>query len=282
MNLDPFAGLQDQQPPTPHEAVANLLAAGKRGYVPIRNVLVQHDSGVPGGVRASKLAEFVTNRQERALDALLLLYALQPVGITEDPLPLGAWANLLSTRTSCGVTTVSKTFRVLDEMGLVSRERRGPHTVITPLHEDGHRQTWFRPGSNPDLAEGFFTLPHEYWTGHYVDKLRLPGKAMLLIMLKETQSQSRPTFSMAVERAQAWYGISERTAERGYKELSDLALTDVRIQRVASPRLPAGVLREVYHRALLEPFSTSYRNTLQRAAARKNKTAGQTSPGESR
>jgi hypothetical protein len=281
MSTDPFSGLQDDKPPTPHEAVATLLDAGKRGYVPIRNVLVQHPAEVSGGVRSAKLAEFVTERQERALDALLLLYALQPVGISEDPLPLGAWANLLSTRTPCGVTTVSKTFRVLEEMDLVSRERRGPFTVITPLLEDGHGGAWFRPGSDPAVTEGFFTLPHKYWTQHYVDALRLPGKAMLLIMLKETQSHKRPTFSMAVERAKEWYGISERTAERGYKELNDLGLVDTRIQRVASARLPAGVLRQVYHRALRSPFSTEDRTALQRAAARTNKQSAGNSPGGS-
>jgi hypothetical protein len=41
---------------------------------------------------------------------------------------------------------------------------------------------------------------------------------MLLIMLAETQALTKTAFNMPVERAQEWYGISERTAERGYGE----------------------------------------------------------------
>ncbi|MGF0313705.1 hypothetical protein [Rhodococcus sp. IEGM1428] len=279
MNSDPFSGLQDQKPPTPDEAVQALLDAGKRGYVTLRNVLAQHPPGTAAGTRDAKLAEFVTRRQERALDAFLLLHALQPVGISADPLPLGAWANLLSTRNPCSVTTVSKTFRILEDMDLITRRRRGPSTVIEPLHEDGSKDPWFRPGSNSSIKEGFFTLPHEYWTSGYADQLRLPGKAMLLIILKETQSPTRPTFSMAVERAKDWYGISERTAERGYKELGDLGLIDTRIQLVASPKLPANVRRQVYHRALRDPFSTARRVALQRTAARVTRTPAPPSTG---
>ncbi|MGK2320796.1 hypothetical protein [Gordonia rhizosphera] len=264
MSFDPFAGLQDQQAPSPTEAVAELLADSKRGYVPIRDVLVQREDDAPS--RSAKLAEFVTSRQERALDALLLLYALQPIHLTEEPLPLGAWANLLSTRTPCSTSTVSRTFRVLEEMRLVTRSRSGPKTVIAPLHESADGSEWFRPGSNAAVKEGFFTLPHEFWTAGYSDRLHLPGKTMLLIILKETQSKQRPTFSMAVERAQRWYGISERTAERGYGELGAAGLLDVQVQRKGSARLPAGVLRPIYHRALRDPFSTSHRAELQRTA----------------
>ncbi|WP_181724205.1 hypothetical protein [Nocardia gipuzkoensis] len=268
MNADPFAGLVDEDALGPQEALAALLSSAKRDYVPVRNVFVQRPSGEKR--RSSMLAMFVGQRQERALDAILTLYALQPVLSEDDPLPLGAWANILSTRKSCGLTTASKTFRVLEDMGLVTRVRQGHRTVITPLLEDGSRQAWSRPGAQGgDLVSsgGYFTIPHEYWTDGYIDRLRLPGKAMLLIMLKETQGS--PPFEMAIDRAQKWYGISERTAERGYIQLSAEGLLDVHIQRSASPRLPKGVLRERYHRALRDPFSTNRRRELQ-AEARKH------------
>lgn len=268
MNVDPFAGLVDDVALEPREALTLLLSSAKRDYVPVRNVFVQKPPG--GKQRSSMLALFVSQRQERALDAILTLYALQPVLSEDDPLPLGAWANILSTRKPCGLTTASKTFRALEDMGLVTRARLGHRTVITPLLEDGSRQEWSRPGAQGgDLVSlgGYFTIPHEYWTDGYIDRLRLPGKAMLLIMLKETQGN--PPFEMAVERAQTWYGISERTAERGYAELSGEKLLDIRIQRSASPRLPKGVLRERYHRALRDPFSTHRRRELQ-AEARKH------------
>ena len=38
---------------------------------------------------------------------------------------------------------------------------------------------------------------------------------MLLLSLAETQDPKRPSFAMAYERASEWYGVSERTAERG-------------------------------------------------------------------
>lgn len=269
MSIDPFAELVDDVPLSPTEALRVLLTSAKRDYTPVRNLFVQQPSG--SADRASVLASFVTNRQERALDAILTLYALQPVLSDDDPLPLGAWANILGTRRPCGLTTVSKTFRTLENMRLVTRKRRGHLTIVTPLLEDGSGRPWSKPGLQPDEpagSGGYFTLPHEYWTDGYIDRLRLPGKAMLLIMLKETQG--KPPFEMAVDRAQKWYGISERTAERGYAELNAEKLLDIHVQRVASPRLPKGVLRERYHRALRDPFSTVRRRDLQLEARKKS------------
>lgn len=271
MTSDPFSSLQDEVPPTPHEARKTLLDSARRGYVPVRNVFVQQDPG--NEERGSILAALVTKRQERALDALLTLYALQPILTADDPLPLGVWSNILSTRTPCGVTTASKTFRFLEDAALLTRTRRGLSTVLTPLREDGTGRPWNRPGMRADDAPSgpiqdgaYFTIPHEYWNDGYIDRLRLPGKAMLLIMLKETQG--KPSFEMAVDRAKRYYGISERTAERGYRELNDEKLLLTHIQKTASARLPAGVMREIYHRALRDPFSTDHRRNLQTEAAR--------------
>ena len=272
MTSDPFSGLKDELPPTPHEARKILLDSARRGYVPVRNVFVQQDPG--SAERGSMLAALVTKRQERALDALLTLYALQPILTPDDPLSLGVWANILSTRTPCGLTTASKTFQVLEGMGLLTRTRRGLSTVLTPLREDGTGLPWNRPGMRADDAPSgpiqdgaYFTIPHEYWNDGYIDRLRLPGKAMLLIMLKETQGKL--TFEMAVDRAKRYYGISERTAERGYRELDNEDLLLVHIQKTASARLPAGVMRSIYHRALRDPFSTDHRRNLQVEAGKK-------------
>lgn len=112
---------------------------------------------------------------------------------------------------------------------------------------------------------GFFTLPHEYWTDGYCDRLTLPGKAMLLILLAETQNPKTPAFRMAAARAPQWYGMSERTAERGYTELSREGVLLVKRVKVADPRHPAG-RRDDYWRALAHPFSTPDRARLQKAA----------------
>jgi hypothetical protein len=45
-----------------------------------------------------------------------------------------------------------------------------------------------------------------------LDRLHLPGLAVLLVALKETAATS--VFSVPVEHFEAWYGCSERTAER--------------------------------------------------------------------
>lgn len=99
-----------------------------------------------------------------------------------------------------------------------------------------------------------------------MDRLTFPGKAMFLIMLSETTQN--PSFAMAAERAPSWYGISERTAERGYKELrnqetaegSPLLLEHPQYKRNA--RSPTGYLT-VVHRALSGPYSQAARAKLQ-------------------
>lgn len=273
MNSNPFAGLEDQVSLGPHQALTELLGSAKRGYAPLRNIFVQRPNDEE--VRASFLAHLVTNRQERALDTFLMLHALQPI-LTDSPLPLGTWAHILSTAKPCAVTTVSKTFRTLDQLKLVTRTRERHSSVVTPLLEDGSGQPWFRPGSlAPKVVDNYFTIPHEYWTSGYVDRLHLPGKAMLLIMLKETQG--KPAFDMAVERAHRYYGISERTAERGYGELSRENLLQIHVQRLTSPRLPPNVFRDKYWRALRSPFSTDARAALQVAARAPSAKASETS-----
>jgi hypothetical protein len=198
------------------------------------------------------------------LDALLLLHALQPV-LPGSPLTLGVWANLLSTRTKCTKSAASKAFLELEELGLARRDTVGRTFVIEPLREDQSGEAWTRPGVTEEEGPGFFTLPHEYWTGGYCDRLALPGKAMLLILLAETQNPKTPAFRMAAARAPQWYGLSERTAERGYTELSRENLLLVKRVKVADPRHPAG-RRDDYWRALAHPFSPPDRARLQKVA----------------
>lgn len=256
------------------DALVELLDSAKRGFVPMRNDLVQHPPTAPE--RAAALSKLVSGRYERSVDALLVLHATWPV-LANDPIPLAAWAHLLSTRKKCGPTTASKSFGVLEDLKLITRRREGRKLVVTPLHESGDGREWTRPRSRSSDTGGFFVIPHQYWTDGYADRLRLPGKTMLLIMLKETQGT--PVFTMPVERAPAWYGISERTAERGYAELLDQGLIQTHIQKVPSARLGPGVYRKIYHRALRGPFATDSRKQLQDATAAR--TRAQQSKGSS-
>lgn len=262
--IDPFADLEDQAALAPAATRQALLKATKRGYTPLRNGLVQkHEPDEPGGSRGAVLGQLVHERLERPLDALMMLHAMQPILDEDDPLPMSAWAQLLSTRTSCSPNAASKAFSVLVELGLATRRQTGTTQIIEPLLEDGSGGSWTRAGIDPD--DRYFVVPDAYWTDGLACKLRLPGKAMLLIILKETQDPKSLTFAMAVERAMSWYGVSERTAERGYGELSQAGVLRTKIQKVADPRAPGG-LRKIYHRALVEPFGTHDRVRLQAAA----------------
>ncbi|HEY8790441.1 MAG TPA: hypothetical protein VIM10_15100 [Actinopolymorphaceae bacterium] len=264
---DPFAGLEDDATPTGAEVAARLLADTRRGWVPLRKVLVQRPNTEL--TRSSTLAKFVTGRRETALDALLLLHALGPI-LDGSPLPMAVWANALQLT---GPNAASKAFATLEDMRLVDRVRgEGTATNVVPLLEDGSGLAWSRPGSTAGNAgPGYFALPDDYWTAGWNRRLSLPGKAMLLIMLAETQDPNKTpsTFAMPVEKAKDWYGISERTAERGYRELGVNKIMRVKEQAVKDHRSPTGV-RKVMHRALTGPFSTAARASAQaqsRAAA---------------
>ena len=196
----------------------------------------------------------MTGRHERALDALLLIHALEPI-LGGSPLPLGTWARALSLASPCKPSGASSAFKTLEAMGLITRTTSGAHPLVMPLKEDGSGAAWMRPGSPGDTVEkGYFVIPHDYWTAGVSATLRMPGKAMLLIMLAETSNE--PSFTMAVERAQGWYGISERTAERGYRELDKAGLLLTHIQKVPAPRHPLG-MSQVYHRADLQRATRS-------------------------
>ncbi|AXO32608.1 hypothetical protein [Micromonospora sp. B006] len=269
MTNDPFEGLVDEQPPDGRAVREQLLRDAKRGFAKLRKVFVQRPSG---GERASVLADMVRGRQERALDALLLLHALEPV-LDGSPLPLGTWAKMLgSKKNPCTSPTASRAFDVLVDRKLITRRADGKRVVVHPLLEDGSGLSWDRPGQNRStVGKGYLTIPHEYWTSGLVDQLTLPGKAMFLIMLAETTQN--PRFSMAVARAPKWYGISERTAERGYKELREIKVADDQpllrehLQVVADPRSPTQ-LRPVWHRALSDPYSQAARAAQQSATTK--------------
>jgi DNA-binding transcriptional regulator YhcF (GntR family) len=258
----PFEGLVDDSPPTPEESRAALLKRAKRGFVPVRKEFVQKRRGATGEPRGSMLAKFVTSKQGRALDALLLVHGLYPVTRSE-PLDTRAWARLLSAGTRCTPNAASKAFSVLEEMQLIRRELNGRQTFITPLSETGDGSEWTRAGEDKDEdGPGFFTIPHAYWIDGLAEKLTMPGKAMLLVLLHDTNSPKTMTFTAPLDRMSEWYGISERTAERGYKELRAAGVLAEHDRKVVDHKHPAG-RRLVRHRALRPPFDTFSRMSLQ-------------------
>jgi len=260
MTADPFEGILDETRSTPLGARTALLSDAKRGWVPIRKTFVQHAN--TAATRPSVLGALVSGRLELALDALLILHALMPV-LPGSPLPLSTWADLLATKGVPNTAVTSRVLRNLQKRGLLTYATVGKYAEVIPKMEDGSGHDWVKAGSVAEHGPGYFTIPYDYWTTDLVNRLGLPGKAMLLVSLAETSK--KPSFPMAVERAQEWYGFSERTAERGFSQLSAENLLQVHIQKVNDNRVPGGV-RRIYHRALRAPYSMQHRATLQQTA----------------
>lgn len=264
---DPFEGFENETPADATFTRAELLGQAKRGFVRIRKDFVQRESKP----RASVLAELVSGGNELALDLLLTAHALQPI-LEDSPLDIKVWARMLGDDVSVRRTT--NAFKKLESLNLLKIEgKRGTPEVVL-LRENGDGKPWRDREDDPAArGRGFFTLPFDYWTSGLIDDLDLPGKAMLLVMLKETQDPNgKLTFVMAHERAQEFYGFSERTAERGYLALRKRNLFTEKPKLVKSGRHPLGH-REEWHRALVYPYSTDHRETLRKFANAASTTA---------
>lgn len=268
--LDPFAGIVDDPELSPQEMLDAQLAAAKRGWFPLRKTFVQRPRGSAEqehrpSARASVLSDMVRGRHQLPLDFYLTLHALHPV-LDGTPLKLATWARLMSVDRAWTSTTVSRAVDTLVDLKLVRREGTGHSPALVLLREDGSGQPWTKPGSEAETGPGYFVIPDDYFTTGLHARLRLPGKAMFLITLAETQQPTKPAFKMAYERAMEWYGISERTAERGYGELSKEKLLLTKVQKVTDRNHPAG-RREDTWRALASPYSTHDRQLIQAIAA---------------
>lgn len=236
-----------------------LFADAKRGFVRLRKDFVQKPDQPRNDTVLSRL---VRGHKERPLDLLLTVHALQPI-LDGSPLHIGVWSRLLC----CTDRTIRTALAYLKDEGLLEIGGKSARPEITLLRENGDGSHWVDAPDRSDGNRGFFTLPFEYWTTGMIDTLSLPGKAMLLIVLKETQDPNakRKTFVMALERAKDWYGISERTAERGLLQLRRLGLLREKGRLVPDARHPLGKREEV-HRVLTEPYSTAHREALRQAA----------------
>lgn len=258
--MDPFADIVDEDPHTTATLREFYLKKAKRGFGSVRHVFVQKQQGE--GNRASTLAQFVNNRQHTALDLYLLLLALEPV-VVESPISLQTWAMLLGPKTS--TATTANAFKVLQEWGLVHREKGKSLYRVRPLLEDLSGDPYTRPDGSNDFKQWYFSIPEEYWTIGHSETLSLPGKAMMLVLLAGTSKETSQ--NVAAQRVPDWYGFSERTAERGYRELRSAKLIQERETYERDPNTPIKT-RRVYYRAFYEPFDTGSRHTRQGQAAK--------------
>lgn len=252
----------DEEAASTEAARTALLTSARRRLVPVRRAFVQLPrNGAKDADRAGPLASLVEKRQHVALDLILLLLALQPVISEKDPLPGKTWARLLTTsKATRSAATVSRTWAVLEDLQMIQRQRGTP---VRPLREDGSGAPWSHPGQDRD-AIGYFSLPRRYWTDGWHERLHLPGKAMLLILLAETNSPTSSTFTLPAEKIAKHYGLSLSTVKRGLRELRAQDLIGEHWQRIPAPRSTTGSTYRV-HYWLKSPFSTKYRQAARNA-----------------
>lgn len=269
---DPFAGLVAETPHTSATLRAEYFRKAKRGYGVVRHGFVQKQQGTVGP-RASTLAQFVNGKQLAALDVYLLLLALEPV-VVESPESLQVWTKLLGD--TANAATTANAFKVLQRWGLVHRESGRTQYLVTPFdetgakNEEGSPKEYQRPTGTSDFGERYFSIPEEFWTEGFVDRLKLPGKAMMLVLLAETSRAGKPAANVPSTQVRQWYGFSERTAERGYEELVNQRLIRQHVTYERDPNSPIKVRPAVY-RAFNEPFDTDTRLKRQAKAARATK-----------
>ena len=257
---DPFAGIEDEAPRAPADLRAELLGNAHRGYATLRKVFVQQPNDAPS--RPSILGDMVTGRQENALRLLLLTLALE--ALRDLKLPPSRWAEMLGTVRPCSPHQFSRAVQQLEERKHVQRTGTSRLLGLTPLLEDGSGADYTRPTAvGAEVGRGFFIIPDDAWLTGLIDRLRLPGLAMFLVCLHDTHQH--PSFQVPLDKMSFWYGISERTAERGYNELLAQNVLRTRVQMVTAPCTPSG-LRPITHRALSDPYSKDARELLQATA----------------
>lgn len=226
--------------------------------MPIRKTFVQQ--GRNKNTRPGPVAEFLTSRDPRGLDAYLLIHALASTPPWTCKYPSGFWVRNLGLAGPGELTlealnqarpAVSKIMKRLVERKLISRTREKRWATLTLRCEDGSGRPYQRPR---DTDEQWFTLPHAYWLDGYHRTLSLAAKVMLLIALERPDD-----FWMPQERVPGWYGISADSADRGLRELRNAGLLQHKQIWVEDARSDIGWTQRWTYR-LVGAFSNEARN----------------------
>ncbi|WP_448812137.1 hypothetical protein [Agromyces bauzanensis] len=240
--------------PTSEQLLESLLEKTKRGGIPVRSTFVQLASKDANGKRGSILGKLVTSKAETALDVYLLLHAMASSSSPHQTLKdAKIWARALGLDEGVGdpnkpgsdmkaaKSHLSKSIAKLKKLNLIAAEREDRRYAYELLDESGSGEAYSRPRTR---SEGtWFPLPNEYFVDGIFRKLKLPGKAMLLIALS-----SKPGFTLPQERVPEWYGISRSTAQRGYDELVKAGILDYTVTYRVEPDSPTGWAEErIWH-----------------------------------
>ncbi|MDN5804966.1 MAG: hypothetical protein L0H26_10360 [Microlunatus sp.] len=216
-------------------------ARRRQGGVAVRTSFLQR--GPQARPLPGPLHQLVHNHDERGLDLYLLDARIWARGLG------------LPTPRDDGAAAVSKTWRRLEDHGLIARERQGRLANITLLHESGNGRPYTYPSGR---GRGrYFKLSEQFWTApdRWYRTLSLRAKAMLLIA-----SSLKPGFVLPLEQAPKWYGVSPDVAGDGLGELEDKGLLSVFKQHRREPLSPAGYVVENSY-TLLGPFAQDWRTT---------------------
>jgi len=232
-----------QRPPAPsgQETIEALLDRSNRRELPIRWSFVQR--GTRRAPQPGPLAELVHRHDERALDLYLLLHAAASAEPWNVDLPAAVWARMIDAPTGA----ISKTWRRLEERGLIARERVRRRASITLLREDGQGEAYTHPGGTAP-RQPYLKLPYPYWRDGWHQRLSLAAKAMLLIALSLEDG-----FILPEERAPDWYGISADFAGDGLRALKKAGLLERERTYIKSNLSETGWTEE-FHYTLKPPF----------------------------
>ncbi len=264
-----------EEPATSEDTRSFIVQLTGSGYTPVRHVLVQKYERE--GERRSTLARFCSNRKHRALILYLLLLTVW----APDRKPLRSEVWLRAVKVDQGELTwsassLSQGWSDLVAMGMVDRQRQQRVARLTPRREDGG-EGYSRPDGKKQ-ADHYFILPGAFWTEAWFDRLSLPALCVLLILLKETNDVDDECH-LTYEQTEKWYGISSSSAKKGYTELVDVGLVDVRDETAKAPLAPAGVTTHRYYR-LAGPFSTSARAAARDEARKAARSRGRTAKAD--
>jgi len=256
----------DAEAASPEATRRIFLERAKSGYAKIRYSFVQSPPTATASSQPGVLAQL--SRNQRAAVLYLAVLANWPWLSREDePLPADAWLRFLKVDGATSALTwtaqsLSHAWSVLEEHALIERPRKGRLLNIRPLREDGSGHPYTSPtGSERDH---YFILPNAFWTRQLHATLSWPELSVLLILLKETNLQ--PTAPLAIDRAQAWYGISRATAEQGITELRNAGFLTSKVRQVMDPAAVGGRRQTSLHR--LDGDFSRRRRELLRSAAR--------------
>ena len=252
----------------------------KRGYVQVRGIFVQLPRGT--AKRASTLALLVRERQHRALLLYLMLLSVWP-WLHDDKTPLEStgWMHLLHSRPRAKAkgtrwpalvwseSTLSRTWKYLESVGLVEKSRgKKGRLAVRPRLEDRSGEYVFTSGVKANLREAYFTIPDRFWMKEDFAKLSLPGVAVLLVILKETNQEEE--LRITHEQMADWYGFSRSTVQKGLDDLRKWRLVDERVVTIKAPFSKVRTTTETYY-SLRDEYATEARLAAKAEAMKRRK-----------